>query len=133
LEVFRAYRTARQKELDELVADYVRGAPADLPGLTRDAVLADWQTRFAKDGHLMIYKSAGCKRCSQKGLRGRLGLHELMTNSRELRRMIQKRAAPSELQACAMFDGLRTLRQDGIEKVLQGLTSIEEVRATSNE
>jgi len=81
----------------------------------------------------MTYKSIGCKRCSQKGLRGRLGLHELMTNNRDLRRMIQKRASPSELQACAMFDGLRTLRQDGIEKVLQGLTSIEEVRATSNE
>ncbi len=129
----RTEQPATSAEIDELVADYVHVAPPDLPGMSRDAVLADWQSRFANNGQLMTYKSIGCKRCSQKGLRGRLGLHELMTNNRDLRRMIQKRASPSELQACAMFDGLRTLRQDGIEKVLQGLTSIEEVRATSNE
>ena len=66
-------------------------------------------------------------------MRGRIAIQELMTNGRDLRRLIQARATPVELQACAMHDGLRTLRQDGIEKVLQGLTTIEEVRSTSNE
>ena len=52
--------------------------------------------------------------------------------SRELRRLIQTGGRVEELQRAAMADGMRTLRQDGIEKVLQGITSIEEVRATSN-
>jgi type II secretory ATPase GspE/PulE/Tfp pilus assembly ATPase PilB-like protein len=56
----------------------------------------------------------------------------MLVVSRELRRLIQTGARVEELQHSAMAGGMRTLRQDGIDKVLQGLTSIEEVRATSN-
>ena len=66
------------------------------------------------------------------GTRGRAGLHELMAVSRPLRRLIQTGARAEELQHQAMHDGMRTLRMDGIEKVLQGITTIDEVRATSN-
>ena len=55
-----------------------------------------------------------------------------MVVSRELRRLIQNGARAEELQAAAMKDGMRTLRQDGIDKVWAGLSTIEEVRATSN-
>jgi type II secretory ATPase GspE/PulE/Tfp pilus assembly ATPase PilB-like protein len=55
-----------------------------------------------------------------------------MPISRELRRLIQTGARAEELQQVALTEGMHTLRQDGIEKVLQGLTSIDEVRATSN-
>ena len=55
-----------------------------------------------------------------------------MTVSRELRRLIQNGARAEALQATAMKEGMRTLRQDGIDKVLAGVTTIEEVRATSN-
>src|SRR4029077_7750656 len=103
------------------------------PRISREDVLTDWQSRFAQDGQLMLYEAAGCEQCRGSGLRGRVVIHELMTNGRDLRRLIQARTAPVELQACAMHAGMRTLRQDGIEKVLQGFTTIEEVRATSNE
>ena len=66
------------------------------------------------------------------GLRGRAALHELMTVTRELRRLIQTGARAEQLQRQAMADGMRTLRQDGIDKVLAGVTSIGEVRATAN-
>jgi type II secretory ATPase GspE/PulE/Tfp pilus assembly ATPase PilB-like protein len=59
-------------------------------------------------------------------------LHELLVVNRELRHLIQTNAPSSTLQRVAMEEGLRTLRQDGIEKVLAGLTTIEEVHATSN-
>jgi type II secretory ATPase GspE/PulE/Tfp pilus assembly ATPase PilB-like protein len=59
-------------------------------------------------------------------------LHELMTVTRELRRLIQTGARAEQLQRQAMADGMRTLRQDGIDKVLAGVTSIAEVRATAN-
>ena len=57
---------------------------------------------------------------------------QLMVVSRELRRQIQTGARAETLAQIAMAEGMRTLRHDGIEKVLAGVTSIDEVRATSN-
>jgi type II secretory ATPase GspE/PulE/Tfp pilus assembly ATPase PilB-like protein len=119
--------------VDELLDDYLHAVPANGPEISRDDLLADWHSRFATGGQLMFYRSPGCDHCRGTGMRGRAGLHELMVNGRELRRLIQVRSTPAELQAHAMHDGMRTLRQDGIEKVLQGLTTIEEVHATSNQ
>ena len=97
-----------------------------------DDVRADWLARHGRDGRLPHHHSAGCSACDQTGFLGRAGLHEMLVVSRELRRLIQTGGRVEELQRAAMADGMRTLRQDGIEKVLQGITSIEEVRATSN-
>jgi type II secretory ATPase GspE/PulE/Tfp pilus assembly ATPase PilB-like protein len=118
--------------LEELLADYLSICPPDDERFSREAVLADWHARFAQKGKLLHYHSPGCSRCENTGYKGRAGLHELMTISRDLRRLIQTGARAEELQACALREGMRTLRQDGIEKVLQGITGIEEVRATSN-
>jgi type II secretory ATPase GspE/PulE/Tfp pilus assembly ATPase PilB-like protein len=98
----------------------------------RDALLAEWVQRFGSDGGLVHYHSPGCEKCDGKGFKGRVGLHELLTVSRDLRRMIQKGARAEEIQHQALLEGMQTLRQDGIEKVLQGLTSLDEVRAMSN-
>jgi type II secretory ATPase GspE/PulE/Tfp pilus assembly ATPase PilB-like protein len=67
------------------------------------------------------------------GLSGRIGLHELMSVTPGIRRLIQTGARSELIQIEAFKTGkFRTLRQDGIGKVLDGLTSIEEVRANSN-
>jgi len=67
------------------------------------------------------------------GLAGRIGLHELLYVSANLRRLIQTGARADVIQTEAFQGGqFRTLRQDGIGKVLAGLTTIEEVRANSN-
>ena len=60
------------------------------------------------------------------------GLHELLTVTRALRRVIQSGGRIDQVLSVALDEGMHTLRQDGIEKVLAGLTTIEEVRATSN-
>ena len=73
----------------------------------------------------------GCEQCSGSGYSGRAGIHELMMVTRGLRHLIQTGQRADELQRYAMGDGMRTLRQDGIEKVLAGVTTIEEVRANS--
>ena len=66
-------------------------------------------------------------------LKGRLGLHELLLVGPQVRHLIQTRARPEEVQQAAMeHSHFRTLRQDGIDKVLAGLTSLEEVRAHCN-
>ena len=102
------------------------------PPTSRDAVRAGWLQNNSRDGRLMAHHSAGCKACDDSGFKGRAGLHELMLVSRELRRMVQTGARAETLQHCAMTEGMRTLRQDGIDKVLAGVTSIGEVRATAN-
>ena len=88
--------------------------------------------RNSRDGRLMLYHAPGCKECNDTGFMGRAGIHEMMVVSRELRRLVQTRASAGAIQRTALAEGMRTLRQDGIDKVLGGVTSIEEVRATSN-
>jgi type II secretory ATPase GspE/PulE/Tfp pilus assembly ATPase PilB-like protein len=129
-------RPASAEMVEELLDDYMHsfGAQPDAasPVPQRQAVRSDWLQRYGRDGHLHHYTSTGCKQCKNTGFKGRVGIHELMTMSKTLRRLVQTGARAEELQAAALQEGMRTLRQDGIEKVLAGKTTIEEVRATSN-
>jgi len=127
----RTSRPATHEEGEELLADYMQ-AFGDKPPITPESVMAGWMQRSGRDGHLMLHHCTGCKECGETGYRGRAGIHELMVVSRELRRLVQTRASAESLQHVALVEGMRTLRQDGIDKVLSGVTSIEEVRATSN-
>ncbi len=122
---------ASPEQQEELLDDYLQAFGKEAP-VSRDSVLAGWIQRSGRDGRLMLHASTGCKECEDTGYKGRAGLHELMTVSRELRRLVQTRASAEQLQHAALAAGMRTLRQDGIDKVIAGITSIEEVRATSN-
>lgn len=127
----RTARDATPEEQEELLQDYLSAFidPAHRPSPT---VLRDeWRSRFGQDGRLKLYDCKGCARCDGVGLRGRAGIQELMSVSRPLRHLIQTGARADDLLREAQADGMRTLRQDGIEKVLLGLTTIEEVRANS--
>jgi type II secretory ATPase GspE/PulE/Tfp pilus assembly ATPase PilB-like protein len=127
----RVTRPASDAQIAELLADYLHVFPADCAP-TRDVVLKDWLTRFGRDGKLVHHHSPGCSHCQHTGFRSRAGLHELLVVSREVRRLIQTGARVELLLHAGIVEGMRTLRQDGIEKVLAGVTTIEEVRATSN-
>jgi type II secretory ATPase GspE/PulE/Tfp pilus assembly ATPase PilB-like protein len=132
----RVAREATPTQVQELLHDYQHVFPSDDPRfeheMSDDTLLADWVARFGSNGKLMHYHAPGCKHCEDSGFKGRVGLHELLSMSRELRRLVQTGARVEEILNTALAEGMRTLRQDGIEKVLQGLTTIEEVRATSN-
>ncbi|MEO0055585.1 MAG: hypothetical protein RLZZ50_1532, partial [Verrucomicrobiota bacterium] len=71
----------------------------------------------------------GCPTCNGVGYKGRVGIHELMTNSEALTEAINKKAEVAELKRIAMKDGMKTLHQDSMLKVKQGLTTIEEAMA----
>ena len=73
------------------------------------------------------YEPAGCVRCANTGYRGRTGLYEVMTVSETIRRLILERASSDDLLRAARLEGMRTLREDGLEKVRHGVTSIPEV------
>jgi type IV pilus assembly protein PilB len=73
------------------------------------------------------YEPGACVRCGQSGYKGRTGLYEVMTMTDSLRRLILDRASHNDLRAKAREQGMRTLREDGLEKVRQGITSVPEV------
>ena len=73
------------------------------------------------------YEPGACVRCGQSGYKGRTGLYEVMTMTDTLRRLILDRASHDELRAEARAQGMRTLREDGLDKVRHGITSIPEV------
>jgi type II secretory ATPase GspE/PulE/Tfp pilus assembly ATPase PilB-like protein len=127
----RTAKPATQAWLSELLADYLHVFPAGAAP-SREDLLAQWTARFGRDGALLRYHSPGCDQCEDTGFVGRAGVHELLKVSRDIRRLIHTGASVEQLQQMAIADGMRTLRQDGIEKVLAGVTTIEEVRAMIN-
>ncbi|HXB56142.1 MAG TPA: ATPase, T2SS/T4P/T4SS family [Vicinamibacteria bacterium] len=71
----------------------------------------------------------GCPKCGNTGYRGRMGIHELLVATDDIKRKIQKREPIEELRKQAVRDGMTTLLQDGIQKVLLGVTDFKQVRA----
>jgi type II secretory ATPase GspE/PulE/Tfp pilus assembly ATPase PilB-like protein len=102
-----------------------------------EAVYKEWVKKYANDkGQFTLYraKEAGendtkCEICGGSGYKGRLGLHELMIGTDGAKKLIQEHARVAQLVAQALEDGMRTLKQDGMEKVLQGITDMKQVRA----
>ncbi len=94
------------------------------------ALYAEWVKLFGDDkGQITLYDHVGCDKCSGTGYRGRVGLHELLIGSDPIKKGIQEHARVAELFAIALEEGMRTLKQDGIEKVLLGITDIHQVRS----
>jgi type II secretory ATPase GspE/PulE/Tfp pilus assembly ATPase PilB-like protein len=77
---------------------------------------------------MRLFQPSGCEACSNTGYRGRMGIHELMEGTPEIKLMIKKQANTEEILRTALQQGMMTLKQDGILKVLQGITDISEVR-----
>jgi type IV pilus assembly protein PilB len=74
-----------------------------------------------------VYGPGGCERCNNTGYKGRVGLYEVMLMSPEIERLTVERATSEEIKKVAIAEGMKTLRRDGVDKVLKGLTSYEEV------
>lgn len=85
------------------------------------------------DGTWTPYKPVGCDRCSGSGYKGRVGIYQIMPISEEIERIILAHGSAMEIEAQAQHDGVRNLRQSGLMKVKQGLTSLEEVVGCTNE
>jgi type IV pilus assembly protein PilB len=81
-----------------------------------------------------VFKGKGCTICSGTGYKGRVGLYEVMTMKEEVKELVLSRSSTSEIKKEAIRMGMKTLRQSGIHKVKEGLTTIEEVlRATMDD
>ena len=100
------------------------------PAAAAKALYADWVKLFADEkGQFTLYSPVGCEKCTGTGYRGRVGLHELLIGTDPVKKAIQEHARVAELLAIALDEGMHTLKQDGMEKVLQGVTDMHQVRA----
>lgn len=128
-----AYQPSPQ-EIKEFIKEYSEelrhtNAWKSDPGGEAQKLLDDWMSRYGKDGQLTMYRAVGCDKCNQTGYKGRIGLHELMIADDSAKKLIQERARVAELFAAALNSGMHTLKMDGMEKVLLGMTDIKMVRS----
>ena len=80
---------------------------------------------------LTLRKQVGCPACRNTGYSGRLGIYELLVSSDRIRALAGEKAPTNEIRKAAVEEGMTTLRMDGWEKVLNGVTSVEEVLRVS--
>lgn len=126
--------TPTQEEMQAFIKEYceelmnTEAFIKDAKG-SMDAVAARWKKDYTNDkGQFTLYKAVGCDQCSG-GYKGRVGLHELMIGSDKVKKLLQEHARVAQLLAAALEDGMLTLKMDGMEKVLSGITDMKQVRA----
>ncbi|MDY7030746.1 MAG: ATPase, T2SS/T4P/T4SS family [Thermodesulfobacteriota bacterium] len=103
-----------KEEFEDIVSDYGNGQFKAFKG------------DFSPD--LKLYRPVGCDLCTHSGYKGRIGIHELMEGTPQIKGLIKERATEGDLFEQAIRDGMTTMKQDGINKVFMGLTDIDEVR-----
>ena len=84
-------------------------------------------------GHTIFKPGAGCNQCKRTGYRGRTGIHELLVVDDEIRGLVMKQADAAAIRRAATARGMTTLREDGADKVLAGITTIEEILRVTQE
>ena len=108
--------TASSQEVDSLRTHY--GDPGAFDALNFDRK------------KLTLSKAVGCKACFKSGYKGRAGIHELLVVTPEIRSLVQKRAEATQIRTAGKATGMLLLKQDGIRKVMQGMTDLHEVMVT---
>jgi type II secretory ATPase GspE/PulE/Tfp pilus assembly ATPase PilB-like protein len=106
------------KEMEELAIEYC----SDDEQVHK--LLRKWRA-----ARINMYRARGCGECDRTGYKGRIAVYELMEADAKVKRLIQTRAPVAEIAAAAVEKGMRTLKQDGIDKVLEGHTDMQQVRA----
>jgi type II secretory ATPase GspE/PulE/Tfp pilus assembly ATPase PilB-like protein len=108
------------------------GTPEEYEELRQGYGVVYWDKLGIKhDNTFRLTRGKGCDVCNRSGYKGRVALHELLLGSDQMKRMIQQKARTEDMLKTAMEEGMTTLVQDGIHKVLQGHTSYKEVKAVA--
>jgi len=122
------------EEIKTFVAEYAEDLrhtaawKADYAGEAKK-LYESWVKTYGENGKLKFYRPVGCDKCGKSGYKGRVGLHELLIADDDVKKLIQERARVAELFVCAVGGGMRTLKMDGMEKIMMGLTDLKQVRS----
>jgi type II secretory ATPase GspE/PulE/Tfp pilus assembly ATPase PilB-like protein len=126
--------TPEGDEIKTFVAEYAEDLrhtaawKADYAGEAKK-LYDSWMKLYGENGKLKFYRPVGCDKCGKSGYKGRVGLHELLIADDDVKKLIQERARVAELFVCAVGGGMRTLKMDGMEKIMMGLTDLKQVRS----
>ncbi|SFI55453.1 GspE/PulE family protein [Nitrosomonas sp. Nm34] len=127
--------TASREEIGMLLMEYceelkhIEHFKAN-PEAAYQQIEARWLREYGNEHQqITLYEAVGCDHCNGTGYSGRVALHELLTATDALKKNIQEHARVADMFVTALTDGMGTLKQDGIDKVLQGITDIHQVRA----
>jgi len=108
------------------------GTPEEYEELRQGYGPERWEKLGIKqDSTFRLPRGKGCETCNRTGYKGRVALHELLLGSDNMKRMVQQKARTEDMLHMAMDEGMTTLVQDGIQKVLLGQTSYKEVKAVA--
>ncbi len=115
-------------DIEDLAVEYYQSAHSRQPtAAERNEIIRGWREKFGEEGKLYLMRAVGCEMCSG-GYKGRIGLYELLHATPPLRHLIRQRSSASEYLAMGVAEGMLTLKQDGIEKVIRGVTDMMQVR-----
>jgi len=122
------------EELRSFIAEYALDlkntqAWKDDPGGESQKLYESWVETYGADGALKFYRAVGCDKCNKTGYKGRVGLHELLVADDDIKRLVQERARVADIFVAAVAGGMRTLKMDGMEKIMMGLTDLKQVRS----
>lgn len=125
--------TPNTSEINSFISEYaeeLRNTPAWKKDFSGEAqkLYEEWVVNYGEDGKLRFYKPVGCEKCNNSGYKGRLGLHELLIADDRIKKLVQERARVAEIFAAAVESGMRTLKMDGMEKIMMGMTDLKQVR-----
>jgi type II secretory ATPase GspE/PulE/Tfp pilus assembly ATPase PilB-like protein len=131
--VCRHREQATEDEIEQLLRAYLRSAHLEATDEQRQAVLQHWRRLHGDEqGQLWLHHKRGCKACDGRGYKGRMGIHELLVADDDILHLIRQRGSVADILGKALSAQMLTLRQDGIDKIWQGLTDLPEVMAASN-
>jgi type II secretory ATPase GspE/PulE/Tfp pilus assembly ATPase PilB-like protein len=119
-------RAPSDEELMDLAAEYCVGTSLD-----KAAVLEGWRVQFGNNGRLTVREPGGCDAC-RDGFKGRVVVYELLSGTPEVKHLVRTHSPVPALLASAQADGMLSLRQCAIEKVLRGVLDLGSARAVSS-
>jgi type II secretory ATPase GspE/PulE/Tfp pilus assembly ATPase PilB-like protein len=120
-------RPLEDAQLDALVGEYI--GHTSLSAAEGRRRLVEAGAAHGSAGGLAVSTAVGCAVCSGKGYKGRMGIYEVLENTPTLHGLIQRRARPAEIFDAAIADGMRSLRHDAMEKLVQGKIDLLQARA----
>ena len=123
-------RCAAERPLDDdgwqaLLQEYMEGSELSIQQASARLLKA---AGAESPGEVRVRHAVGCEHCAGKGYKGRLGVYEILQNSRGIKQLIQNKARPSDIFDAAVAEGMRSLRHDALEKVVQGLIDLKQAR-----
>ncbi len=115
----------QQVQIDEKQMNFVKKVVSEIPEASGETVPAETEWKFMG--------GKGCTKCNGSGYKGRLGIYEILTMSEEIKASLSEKISEYEVRELAKQQGMTTMQQDGVLKILDGITTVEEVYRVAGE